>query len=49
MSTSLEDGVRRRDQGFRLIALGSDGGLLIRSINAALQALRGHTLKNLSF
>src|SRR5438874_10115171 len=32
MCTSLEDGVRRRDQGFRLIGLGSEAALLIRSI-----------------
>ena len=49
MSTSLEDSLRRRDQGFRLIGLGSDTGLLIRSINAALLALRGRTEKHLWF
>jgi len=49
MSTSLEDGLHRRDQGFQMIALGSDAGLLIRSVNAALLALRGQTEKHLWF
>jgi 2-keto-3-deoxy-L-rhamnonate aldolase RhmA len=30
---------RRRDQGFNLIGLGSDAGLIIRSVNAAFTAL----------
>jgi 2-keto-3-deoxy-L-rhamnonate aldolase RhmA len=30
---------RRRDQGFNMIALGSDAGLIIRSANAAFSAL----------
>ncbi len=49
MATSLEDSLQRRDQGFRLIGLGSDAGLLIRSLNAALLALRGRTEKHLWF
>jgi 2-keto-3-deoxy-L-rhamnonate aldolase RhmA len=49
MSTDLEDSVRRRDQGFALIGLGSDAGLLIRTVNAALLELRGHTVKHLWF
>ena len=49
MATGLEDGVLRRDQGFGLIGLGSDAGLLIRSINQALEKLRGHTVTHLWF
>ena len=40
MSLDAADAVRRRDQGFQLIGLGSDAGLLIRSIKAALEALQ---------
>ncbi|MBI4552337.1 MAG: hypothetical protein HY710_08745 [Candidatus Latescibacteria bacterium] len=40
MSTSVEDGIRRRDQGFNLIGLGADAALLIRSIKGALEVLR---------
>jgi 2-keto-3-deoxy-L-rhamnonate aldolase RhmA len=36
MSTSVEDGIRRRDQGFKMVGLGSDAGLLIRSISEAM-------------
>ena len=39
VATSEEDLVRRRDQGFRMIALGLDGGLLIRSLRSALKAV----------
>jgi hypothetical protein len=49
MATSLDDGVRRRDQGFSMIGLGSDAGLLIRSINQAFERLRGHTVTHLWF
>ncbi len=49
LATSVEDGVQRRDQGFGLIGLGSDTGLLIRSINQALEKLRGHTATHLWF
>jgi|SRR5579859_5398047 len=49
MCTSVEDGLRRRDQGFRMIGLGSDAALLIRSVNEALLALRGQTEKHLTF
>ncbi len=49
MATSVEDGVRRRDQGFSLIAIGPDTGLLIRAINQALEQMRGHTVKHLWF
>lgn len=36
LSTSHEDLLKRREQGFRLIGLGSDAGLLIRSLRGAL-------------
>jgi 2-keto-3-deoxy-L-rhamnonate aldolase RhmA len=49
MATTLDDGVRRRDQGFSMIGLGSDAGLLIRSINQAFERLRGHTVTHLWF
>ena len=44
MSLDAADSGARRDQGFQLIGLGSDAGLLIRSIKAALEALQssGH-------
>ncbi len=40
MAISVEDARKRRDQGFRMIGLGADTGLLIRSLRAALDALR---------
>ncbi len=49
MSTSLEDGVQRRDQGFGMVGLGSDAGLLIRSINEAMERFVGQTTKHLWF
>jgi 2-keto-3-deoxy-L-rhamnonate aldolase RhmA len=36
MATSVEDARRRRYQGFRMIGLGSDTGLLIRGLKAAI-------------
>jgi 2-keto-3-deoxy-L-rhamnonate aldolase RhmA len=39
MSLDPADACRRRDQGFSLIGLGSDAGLMIRSVNAAFTAL----------
>lgn len=36
LATSHEDLLKRREQGFRLIGLGSDAGLLIRSLRGAL-------------
>lgn len=41
VGTSTEDAAARRDQGFGLIALGSDVGLLIRQVRGALKGLRG--------
>lgn len=39
IAASEEDLARRCDQGFRMIGLGLDGGLLIRSIRSALKAV----------
>jgi 2-keto-3-deoxy-L-rhamnonate aldolase RhmA len=39
LSTSHEDLQRRIDQGFRMVGLGADAGLLIRSLRAALAAV----------
>jgi len=39
MTTSIDDLLRRRTQGFRMPGLGSDSGLLLRSLHQALQAL----------
>jgi len=36
MSTNLENLVERRQQGFRMLGLGSDTGLFLRSLHAAL-------------
>ncbi len=49
MATSIEDGAMRRDQGFNLIGLGADTTMLVRSINQALEKLRGHTTTRLLF
>ena len=38
LTTSTENLVERRDQGFRMLGLGSDNGLLLRSIHQALRA-----------
>ena len=39
LTTSMENLVERRDQGFRMLGLGSDSGLLLRSIHQALRAV----------
>lgn len=39
LATSHEDLLKRREQGFRLIGLGSDAGLLIRSLRGALSVV----------
>src|SRR5204862_5440304 len=36
MSTSLENLIERRQQGFRMLGLGSDTGLFLRSLHGAL-------------
>lgn len=41
MATSDENAVLRRDQGFRLVGLGSDTGLLIRAAKRGLALMRG--------
>ncbi len=38
LTTSNENIVERRDQGFRMLGVGSDSGLLLRSLHQALQA-----------
>jgi 2-keto-3-deoxy-L-rhamnonate aldolase RhmA len=40
MATGIDDSRRRRNEGFRMIGLGADAGLLIRSLTAAMEALR---------
>jgi 2-keto-3-deoxy-L-rhamnonate aldolase RhmA/quercetin dioxygenase-like cupin family protein len=39
LATSEEDLLLRRDQGFRMIGLGLDGGMLLRSLRSALRAV----------
>ena len=39
MTTSIENLVARRDQGFRMLGLGADNGLLLRSIHEALRSV----------
>ena len=39
MTTSREDLATRRDQGFRMLGLGSDTGLISRSLHQALQTM----------
>jgi 2-keto-3-deoxy-L-rhamnonate aldolase RhmA len=41
MARSVEDTVRRREEGFRLIGLGADTGLLIRALRDAIDTARG--------
>lgn len=41
MARSVEEAARRGEQGFRLVGLGSDTGLLIRALNESLGRLRG--------
>ena len=39
MSTGLENLVERREQGFQMLGLGTDSGLLLRAIHQSLQAV----------
>jgi 2-keto-3-deoxy-L-rhamnonate aldolase RhmA/quercetin dioxygenase-like cupin family protein len=39
MSTSLQNLVQRRDQGFNMLGVGADNGLLLRGLHQALQAV----------
>jgi hypothetical protein len=41
MATSIDDARQRQEQGFRMIGVASDTGLLIRGATEALRALRG--------
>lgn len=49
MSRSVEDAVRRRDQGFGLVGLGADASLLIRALMEALERVRGPAAPRLWF
>jgi 2-keto-3-deoxy-L-rhamnonate aldolase RhmA len=44
MTTSLEDLAQRREQGFRMLGLGADTGLLLRSLHQALQTVSSDRL-----
>ncbi len=44
ITTSVEDLVQRREQGFQMLGLGADTGLLLRSLHASLQAVGGDRL-----
>ena len=39
MTTSVENLIERKNQGFRMLSLGADSGLLLRSLHQALQAV----------
>lgn len=39
MTTSIDNLVQRRDEGFRMMGIGSDTGLMLRSIHQSLQAV----------
>ena len=39
MTTSIDNLVERRDQGFQMLGMGADNGLLLRSIHQALEAV----------
>jgi 2-dehydro-3-deoxyglucarate aldolase/4-hydroxy-2-oxoheptanedioate aldolase len=41
LARSIEDAQLRRDQGFGMVGLGSDTGLLIRALKAALEGVQG--------
>jgi 2-dehydro-3-deoxyglucarate aldolase len=43
VGTSTEDSLRRKEQGFRMIALGSDAGMMIRQIKSQFGSLKGQT------
>jgi 2-keto-3-deoxy-L-rhamnonate aldolase RhmA len=49
MSVDPTDAVRRRDQGFNLIGIGSDAGLMIRSINHAFTVLGANPAPHIWF
>ena len=39
MTTSIEDLLQRREQGFRMMGMGSDSGLMLRSLHQALKSV----------
>lgn len=39
MATGIDNLIQRRDQGFRMVAIGPDAGLLLRSMHQSLQAV----------
>ena len=49
MSLDPVDARKRRDQGFNLIGLGSDAGMMIRSINSAFAALGAKPARHIWF
>ena len=49
VGTGIDDAKKRQEQGFQMIALGSDAGLLIRSLQQALSALGRDTRPHLWF
>jgi 2-keto-3-deoxy-L-rhamnonate aldolase RhmA len=49
VGTSIDDARQRQQQGFKMIALGSDAGLLIRSLQQGLSALGRDTKPHLWF
>lgn len=40
MTTSIENLLQRREQGFRMLSVGADTGMLLRSLHQALQAVK---------
>jgi 2-dehydro-3-deoxyglucarate aldolase/4-hydroxy-2-oxoheptanedioate aldolase len=49
VATSNENLIQRREQGFRMLALGLDGGLLLRSMTGAMTAIGKGTAINPQF
>jgi 2-dehydro-3-deoxyglucarate aldolase len=49
VSRSVDDAANRRDQGFALVGLGPDTGLLIRALREALEKVRGPVTPQLWF
>lgn len=49
VSVGVEDGAHRRDQGFSMIGLGSDAGLMIRAVREAQKVLGLETRPHLWF
>jgi 2-keto-3-deoxy-L-rhamnonate aldolase RhmA len=49
MSRTIPDAIQRRDQGFRMVGVGSDAALIIRALDDALSQLRGRRPPHLWF